>query len=129
MPSKCHTALAAPGKCSVRNPPPLSRSNTPVKPHSSPGGGSKVFKVGIIVICAAPELLPTAVDEPLLPCTSSAADADMHTSRTHMQAQMLTWQRPEVAQFHGQQVAGLRQLPLSILHVDRAAEVVHLDAG
>ena len=40
MPSKCHTALAAPGKCSVRKPPPLSRSNMPVKPHSSPGWNS-----------------------------------------------------------------------------------------
>ncbi len=36
MPSNCHTAFAAPGKCSVRKPPPLSRSKMPVKPHSSP---------------------------------------------------------------------------------------------
>lgn len=45
MPSKCHTALAAPGKCSVRKPPPLSRSNRPVKPHSSPVGTNTAVNI------------------------------------------------------------------------------------
>jgi hypothetical protein len=49
MPSKCHTALAAPGKCSVRKPPPLSRSNRPVKPHSSPAGTSTALGICLFV--------------------------------------------------------------------------------
>ncbi len=37
MPSKCHMALVAAGKWSVRKPPPLSRSNVPVKPLGQAG--------------------------------------------------------------------------------------------
>ena len=49
--------------------------------------------------------------------------------QSRRRAQALTWHRAEAAQLHSQQVAGLRQLPLSILHVDRAAQVVHLRAA
>jgi hypothetical protein len=64
MPSKCQTALAAPGKCSVRKPPPLSRSNRPVKPHSSPGATSTAVGNSLFVHTCTKQrslLLPCAV--------------------------------------------------------------------